>query len=739
MSARAKIYFILGIDLAALFFQILYWKHPFVGWFSFGIFLWTTGVLWRSFFSRVYKIAPTSLVARILGPFTSWIFVTFFGAVAVVWYTTTPLLTWIALFLSAAVAVTASYIEKGKRFKRDIDAPSLRSSFKVFSCHPTLCISFFIIAGLLALALISSTGSGVQFSPWQSLHSFVLPLTFLLTLVIGLLLFAKSKPATVLGVLIVHSLLLHAYLPLSHQIPWGGDVWRHIAAESQLVAGEAILPVLIGEDAQYREMLGVLVPEALLIPHKYIYGQFWASAAIAAHVTQIDLFSFNIWYLPLLWGLVFPAVVFYFGQTVFGSIQKGLLLVYASSFPFIFQALGAFTLPTSLGFLVFIFILSLWLQMLRTGRVRQALLPIIFSTCFIFGYTMYTVLLWGVIAATFIFLFAKRIKHRLVTVSSKTFIYVSALLSFPLIDAYVGGSQLPVQLSFLEQAKRAVGELSGWYIARAIRPHDIASGNIFYNHVPELAYVDTIFTTMRWHLLIIIVLMGVFALIGFVLMIRSRSTVQHLLATLGFAVIGGYIIGWYVLVGDRLFVRRLDPVFALLVLTYAIIGLEWCIGHAAGQVRLKKRSKRVLAACCILLFSWGVTTTYALGPDTRVLSTNEVAGAEYLLQATDPESQACVIADTWMLLALEGLSHGKIVGGGFPIEANFAQAERSVIYAEMQINPRLAVLEFSQLITGAEHCAYAVPKEAISEELIALISELYIDPPKEIGDIIIWK
>lgn len=738
MTTRMRVYILLGVILVLLFFQLMYWHIPVLGWFLFGLYLWGTGLLWRSFYLHLYQMAPRSLVSRVFGPLTSWFTILSFGAVCVVWYTLTPFLNWLCLLLGAIVSVSVSYIAKGKRLKKDTHALTLRTSWKLFPCKPMLAIAFLLVGILFFVIVSRSSSSDILFSPWQSLDLLLLPAFFLLTLALGVLVFSKIKVTGLLFLIVTHSLLLHLYLPASHEQPWGGDVWRHVAAESQLVEGEVIPPVLFGDEVKKREILGLQIPEALVIPHKYIYGQFWAGAVIISQLTAIDLVSFNIWYLPLLWGVTFPILLFYLGKTLFHSIHKGMVLSFLGSVPFTFQALGSFTLPNSLGFLLFLFVLSLWFRFLREGRSHQATVPMFFALFSVFGYLLYAMILWAVICASLLFRYLDSLKVRLVSLVGKTVACTCAVLFFPVIDALVGGSVLQERFPIIQTGKQMFGELSGWYMARAIRPYDTAVGNIFYNHTPSYSFVSSVFTDMRWHVFVFVIILILLACAGFYTLLLSKSTSQHMLAFLGLLVIGGYLVGWYVFVGDRLFVRRLDPVVALCILLYAIIGTEYLVDFFRLRYQVRKKAVRVIGIVSLVLISWSATTVYASGPDMRVLASGEVEAARHVVLQGTRYEQMCIIADAWVLLAIEGLSNGSVVAGGFPVDGNFSQTERALVYKEMQITPRESILEYAKRITGASNCSLLLHQDKLSDEMIALITEVMQVTPIQVGTMIIW-
>ena len=59
---------------------------------------------------------------------------------------------------------------------------------------------------------------------------------------------------------------------------------------------------------------------------------------------------------------------------------------------------------------------------------------------------------------------------------------------------------------------------------------------------------------------------------------KSKMQLQWTILRYLFAVVaGGYVIGWFVLEGDRSFVRRLDAMFAFLILVFFLYGFYYLI------------------------------------------------------------------------------------------------------------------------------------------------------------------
>ena len=102
--------------------------------------------------------------------------------------------------------------------------------------------------------------------------------------------------------------------------------------------------------------------------------------------------------------------------------------------------------------------------------------------------------------------------------------------------------------------------------------------------------------------------------------------------------------------------------------------------------------------------SVAITASYTLGPDTFTVSSNQLEAVEYVWLLEKNSDKRCVLGDTYPLLALEAVSQKEIIGGGFPIDANFGQPERVELYKQMNIAINDNLLRTTANLTKADHC-----------------------------------
>ena len=122
----------------------------------------------------------------------------------------------------------------------------------------------------------------------------------------------------------------------------------------------------------------------------------------------------------------------------------------------------------------------------------------------------------------------------------------------------------------------------------------------------------------------------------------------------------------------------------------------------------------------------------------RVVSQNEYDTAYYVWQKNDGKNN-CVLADTWVLLPLEGMSAQKIVGGGFPIDYQFAQNERVAFYNEIQSSANADILLRMHQATNSDKCFVVLPKNNLSSEKYEYLKALTGSEGVLKGDLFIWE
>jgi len=714
--------FLLTVVLFLLYFNLVAWQQAWLGWILFVIYLVLVGDWWREILRRLFGMNGKTWMIRVLAWLTSFLLLGLVSSIFVVFNKLSlGLIWWVYLLVALLTLIIYSFLSR-QSYQREVGVWTEQVKEKILFKKSLLLPILYVILWLAGfyLLLISKSNTVLQ-SPWQTISEYYLPIFFVLTLLSGIFLFARYKIKMILFIFILQSILLHLYLPLSHQQPWGGDVWRHLAIESQIEEGRQILPVLVGPEAEWQEKVGVDVPKVFFSPQKYTYSQLWGTTVLLSQTLQADLITVNKWLVPILWSIVMPFILFRIGWLLFNSRRKGLWLTWLSFLAFPFQALGGLTLPVSLGYLTFFFVLMLWLQYLRDNYSGQKWLVVLFSILMLFGYSLHFILIWLIILFSYIL---KKIQHRGVGIG----LLFASFFILPVVELVSKLSHWPEKLNFLDNIYQLVGQFTGWFYASLIRPHDILSGNILFNHTPDYAFVTNIFTTWRWYLIpLMIIFILLFKYSVWKIVWQKVNQGWGVLVWLVCLVWGGYFIDWYVLVGDRLLTRRLDLLLAFLWLLFVTYALHYIL----SKCKVKKLFVKISILLAIFILSWFGTMTYASGPDMRVVSASEYLAAEMISN----NHGGCVLADTWTLLALEGLTAKDIVGGGFPINYQFGQSERVDLLEQFTIKPSLGLLDQAKELTGAEACCLILDKELVNK---TEVDGIYGVEAQKVDNLLVW-
>ncbi|MSU75579.1 MAG: hypothetical protein EXS55_03640 [Candidatus Magasanikbacteria bacterium] len=603
-----------------------------------------------------------------------------------------------------------------------------------------------VIAGFWLLH-ISSSGARLT-TPWQTIdHRYIYVFagaTFTLAL---LIVFSRLKSSNLLILLIFHSLLLHSYLPLTHELSYGADGWRHMANEERILAGKPYLEPKLSSrpqegslahqttdrDSPMRDRETSFVVGMTSAIGRLSYSQLWFLSVAVADYFHLDLITINKWLMPIVWSLFFPLLLYEVGKTLGWSERRSLFLVWISALPFALQSAGAFTLPVNLGVIFWLlFFLSL-LKRADKPSTRQVSFLLFGAVALLFGYSLFFLLFgmaWGVTELVGYW-------HRNGRLSGAIIIAIGIVsaLFFSLIEAAAKYSYIDLGVQWTRQAQQFLGNFSGWYLANGPRPHDIATGNIIFNQIPSYSFVANLFTEWRqWVVLFMLTFWGV-VVFGARELIRSKKNSAYVVLFMTGGLTGSYILSRYFLSGEEVLTRRLDVVLAFFFVILFTAGLfklferfgrqpsiprlggvgvgetgEWPIGAASSPTpgreafpaqagnfdacfRGSEKRQKLVLVLTIAILTIAIAASYSLGPDTNTVSLDEYHAMQYVWSNDQANGEHCVVGETYPLLALEAISKKEIIGGGFPIDANFGQPELAKSYQALTANPSFAVWE----------------------------------------------
>ncbi len=633
------------------------------------IYLSYTSKFVKTALVKFFYFSSDSIRVRILSAFfVIFVFSSITGAIVLLYKLTTLVLVFDFFFVGLLLYVLHHWALKSRNDEKEINYSKVKEKISLQMPKAKVGVLIYVILWFVSLVfLIGSRKDGNFLSPWQVINEWYIVIFFILTVIVGLLIFSKLKTKFILFLLILHTFLLHSYLPLTNSLIYGTDQWRHMAVERQIVSGQSINIVLNDEKP-------VNFVQALN-PGKLAYAQLWATESVVAKTTSINLIKVNKWLVVLLFSLLLPILLYEIGLSLKFGPRKRLLLVWLSFLFFPLQSLGSVTLPVSFGFLSFLAMILLILKRVKKKRGEQLIILFLLFFLSLFGYSLYVILLgmfWLVIE-----MMSKRKKEgRKFLNFLKVFcLTVFFAISIPLIELVTKYSVYSSKIVLMDQIKQFVGNVLGVYIASGPRTHDILGGNIFFNQTPIYAFVSNVFTDLRTVIPVLSIGFFLVILIGFVICLKRKEL--HWLAITGFALFLSYFIGFYILSGQRLLSRRLDLTISFVLLLLLTMGLYKLLVENKKNASLK-------TVVTLIIISFAITLSYSLGPDTKTVSSNQFKAMEYIYEETNNDNTFCVISDTYSLLALEYHSSKKIVGGGFPMDKDFNQDIRTKVLKKIE-------------------------------------------------------
>lgn len=699
---------------ALIFLQITYWPGSTIGLVLLVVYLSYVAKSVHVVMGKLFGLSKAFRI-RVLSAFFALMFLGFLASLAILFFRLN------AFYISLAFLITGIFFSILEFWVGPLDD----SPPEMYDPHlkvleempiPTFTTAIYLILFVYGLFLLlkSKTGAPIL-SPWQTIEQNYIYVFALATLILGALVFSKLKAKTVLFLLFLHSFLLHGYLPLTHDNFYGADGWRHLAVENQIISE---IPLV---SADFALSSGTFIQR--IGWGELSYSQFWGLSIIFSKILAVDLTVVMIWFLPILWSLVLPITLFEIARVMGRSKKESLFFAWLSFLPYIWQTGGSFSLPVNLGFLFFIFSLILIYSRIKKPQFGQTLILGVVGLVSLFGYALFCLLFFSAwfLAEVIVFFSSKKVSR---IFSGVIYFVGSVFLLFliPVLELVSNYSTLNYGHSFWAGAKSFLGTMSGWYLASGPRTHDISAGNIIFNQTPSYAFVSNFFTASRWWLVIFMVLFFLGVIWGFWVSLKNKKG-EHLLNNiLFFSFFGSYIISRYFLAGENILSRRLDVVSAYFFLWFLVLALgSWGWGEKLLQSEIVKKYTQpvkkfslffgpALLTILVVIFTLAISASYTLGPDTKVVSKDELSAVEYIWVLERNQIRPCVLAGTYPLLALEAVSAKKIVGGGFPVYAYFSQPERVDLLNKLMDNPNVEILKSILSFVDTDHCWVLSPR-----------------------------
>ncbi|KKU26431.1 MAG: hypothetical protein UX39_C0009G0014 [Candidatus Magasanikbacteria bacterium GW2011_GWA2_46_17] len=722
---------VLLVIIVLLYIDLAYWQNLVVGLAALLAYIIFTALSAFAVLVKFFYFSERAFRAKLFAAFCSLTTTGFFLAAALLLTgRLSSFVMSIALFIHSflcvmledwAIRARVGQIAADNQVQTPIiSAPASAGFFRI------LVSSYLFLAGFGFLLLYRSKSGASILTPWQTIGQSYIYVFAFATLALGLIIHFAKKAKYVLLLLSVHALLLYSYIPLTHELLYGADQWRHMAVENAILNNEQI-----GKDIQR--------PQSWvdrLNFNDFSYAEFWGTTALFSKVSSIDTLTLNKWLGPIMWAVIFPALLFELALTLGWSKRAGLWLAWAGFLPFAFQAGGSFTLPSSWGFLWWLLLMILIIKRLRNGRREQIFVLAGAGVLSLFGYGLYFFLFWAAwLTAELMIRWPKYPLQKISAKNLSRIVIVALILFIPLLDIITGYSRIGSGINLFGQIKQMLGNFTGWYIASGPRPHDIATGNVFFNQMPSYSFVRNIF--ISWTGWVVPVMMVIFAaaFLGWSKNLKSAKAEERWLAIVAAGAWGGYVISRYFLQGEQVVARRMDAVLALTLIVLAGISVRsWLVRLESALASFGAR--KIIAPGMILLASFITAGSYSLGPDTRAVSTDEYAAMRSIWQEEMNSGRHCVLAETYPLLALQAISGDKIKGGGFPMGKFFSQTERTELYEKMLGNAGERVWKLSLEHTLTDKCWFVTSDPVIETYTYFKNNSQHL---QSFGDVLVWR
>jgi len=671
------------VSLAVAFLTLInmmFWGRAGMGWLILLFFLWYFGngahKFLRKYFSlsgawRIF-ILSMFLVLMVLGSIS--------GVLALI-YKMSPLSLSIGFLITGLIFSYLKLISADTEEKIDeINDEHKQVLEQVPGAKNGILLYFILIVSGFYFLKLNQSGDAL-ISPWQVISTHYIWIFFAATMVLGFLIFARVKANTLLFLLILHSFLLHAYLPLSQSMFFGADGWRHLALEnSWWDKGVIVAPNLSGASLNSWQKLDF---------GTFAYAQFNALSLIFQKLCLVRPITWFRDFLPFLWPAIFAILVFEIARSIGGDKRQALWVVYLTAWPYALQVSGSFNLPVNVGFLFWLLAILLFIKNSEKFSETALEFLIFIGVLFIFGHSLFLLLFW--LAWALLFIIKKY--HSAVVVGVITLL---TALFLPVIELISGFSQWPQNINWWSQLKMLAGSLSGYYSAFGLRTNNINVGNIFFNQGANEALVINWFTTWRGYFIVVMVVFWIISLLSWIKNYKSQSYLNIFWIVLSVSLLGGYIISRYFLRGENIFNRRLDATLAILLLLPVA-------NYLYNLIKNNFNFSRLAIFVTVMIFSLATIGSYTTAPDSRAMSWAEYSALSYIWSREKNQPSVCVLADTYPLLALEEISHRRIVGGGFPIDSFFGQKERVQLLKLAATNIKEAMDRSRQLV-GTPYC-----------------------------------
>jgi len=651
-------------------------KSPLIGIPASLAFLYTSSVATskiffpneKSFLKQTLGVAAFILIMALLG--TCLILVARFTEI-------------ISLVGAIAVGLILSLLSL---FRKPSDVPGVsqqsetRKSEKEKSYLLLFPFLFSVVVAFYAL-LLARTGEG-KVSVWLTIPNFFLPIFFLSSLLLVIMLFfARMNVGLKLALTSLHSFLSHSLFLIVWYPGRYGDVWSHLG------------------EARFIDNAGTFYAYDWLFSNRLIsdivkYKSQYALVVFFRRMFSLDIYWVHVFFIPLLWSIFVPILSYKLAELLAVKKSKTFPLLAAIStglFPTLVYWGAVSSVPNSLSFIFFLFSIMLLLYWVDSGVKRILFLSLLASAASFFAHP-----LAGIFA--FILFFAGVIfqieSHRILKI----------LFFFFLLVAY----------PYFSYLQGATFSLEG-----------------FLNLENFLSFQSDITAFLL-----------IFGILGFVFGIRGKlAKVRGALMLFLFYVIlaGNYYISMYGMkngpIPERIPLLMVFPLVPFVALGLLVMVNFLRIGLSRAKAYpLKKAatsSSVALLVVCLFVSLMAMSALYQAHPRQEI---TEVQPAAYEIEAvyfidSDAAGRYIVICNPGLATVAIGFlgveySYGSVSRGMFGVpEWDWWSMQ---VYSRMLRNPSVSILEEAMARAGTGICYFVISvNDAAYEDVVQRTSAVF--------------
>jgi len=336
------------------------------------------------------------------------------------------------------ILVAVSFLSSTvSRLTRDQESADRPSEVAVITSVRLLEIMYAASAFLLFLLLVQSR-TLVPMTVWKTLNPLVLPLFFLSLVLLIVILFSGEKWQISLVLVVVQSILAHAFFVLIFDAGYGVDQWAALGWTCRLFdASDYPQGVVFSLNVPFQGGRFGFVYQLF----KSIGTAFQPTlSTVLARIFTVDVYWVHILLVPILWGVFLPVIAYRLTETITrkrNSALLGAVLTLAAPSLILW---GAVSVPNSLGFLLFFFDILLIADYISFDR--SIIWAFVVASVTVLAHMMPGVVAFALVVTAFAFKNSSRLRWQKARVVLQVSVFVAGMAVLP-VALMMGGVSYP--------------------------------------------------------------------------------------------------------------------------------------------------------------------------------------------------------------------------------------------------------------------------------------------------------